>query len=117
MSELTEVTAADKRARLADARRSTQGKMVALAGAGLAARALAPAQPWIAGGVVGVSAVLAVWWIAGYRRLKAELALTDEYDELDENAAWGGKTIAILFGVFGSLFAFLFLVMWLTAKR
>lgn len=74
-------------------------------------------DPWFMGACFVVTIGLCVRWIGRYRRLKAELGLQNDYDELDENATTGAKTLLIMFGMFGGMFVFLALFVWAFGKR
>jgi hypothetical protein len=100
-----------RRNTLAQARRATQGRVVSLGlGAMLMSRLFR--DPWFMGACFVVMIGLSVRWIGRYRRLKAELGLQNDYDELDENATTGAKTLLIMFGIFGGMFVFLALFVW-----
>lgn len=99
---------ARNRETLAEARRRVQAKAAPLALGGLFVVRFFRDEPWFAVAYIVILGILSTRWIMGYRRLKAELGLAGEYDELDENAGWGAKTLLIVFGGFAVFFGLLF---------
>ena len=99
-----------KRLVLAKARHATRVNMLPAAGGLLLARVLARAYPLVAVACILATAFVVVRSVVRYRRLKAELGLGAEYDELDENASWTGKMLlgilALIVGI-GALVFFL----------
>jgi hypothetical protein len=106
-----------KRNTLAEARRATQAKMAPLIVVTLAICRLCRDTPWliVASGVLLVG--LSTRWLRQYRRLRVELGLQHEYDEVDENATAGTKVLLIMFGVFAGMFVFLGVFIWAFGKR
>ncbi|MEA2752923.1 MAG: hypothetical protein QOI41_7066 [Myxococcales bacterium] len=102
---------------LAQARRAIQAKMVPLGAAVVLMARLFREDVWLVVASTLVVIGLSIRWVVQYRRLKMELGLQNEYDELDENATMGAKTLLILFGVFGGMFLFLALLISILGKR
>jgi hypothetical protein len=108
---------ARNRETLAEARRRIQMRGAPLAIIALFVVRFYRDQPWVLAAYVVPFLVLSIRWIVGYRRLKAELGLSGEYDELDENAGWGTKFFVILFGGFAAFFVLLFLFISVVGKH
>lgn len=102
---------------LAEARRRIQTRAAPLAMGGMLVVRLFQDQPWVVVAYAVLLGGLSIRWIVDYRRLKAELGLAGEYDELDENAGWGAKTFLVLFCGFAVFFVLLFWFMSVVGKH
>ena len=106
-----------KRETLAEAQRATRAKLIPLCLATLAMTRLLRDEPWLVVVAALITVGLSIKWITDYRRLRVELGLDGEYDELDENTTNGVKTMGVLFGVFGGFFVVVALLVWLMRQH
>jgi hypothetical protein len=111
-----------KRNVLAEARKATQGKLATLAGAGMLMgtffrTSISRETPWLPLACLAIGVALAIRWIGRYRRLRAELGLQNEYDELDENTTMLSNTLLVLFGVFGGMFILIAVLVFVLGKH
>lgn len=106
-----------KRTALADARGATQKKVVTCAAAASLMLTLLRDVPLLLVPGCALALGLGVHAILRYRRLRVELGLEKEYDELAENSENGAKTFIVLFAVLGGFMVFLAAFVTIFGKR